>query len=245
MSLLCHGHTASLLCEQKELQRMTGDTLRPGGLELTNRAMQFCNLPAHSTVLDVGCGYGQTMALLSAQFGLHVMGLDPAESMLRKTAELLPASLIFQADAAAIPVRSNFFDALIAECVLSLLADMQASLEEMHRVLVQGGRLVLTDIYARKENFLPGVPQSGIHSCFNGAVSIDTIRECLQAAGFTILLLEDHTRFLRQLAGQIIFSFGSLEAFWQLFMGVDKAATTCGSIANAKPGYYLLIAAKE
>jgi len=150
-----------------------------------------------------------------------------------------------QGDAAAIPVQNDFFDALISECVLSLTSDMQASLLEIHRVLVPGGKLVLTDIYARNENFLPKGLQTEIRSCFNGALPIDTIKAYLRDAGFTILLLEDHTAMLRQLAGQIIFTFGSPAAFWQLLMGADKAASTCGFIANARPGYYLLIAQKD
>ncbi|MBU4261612.1 MAG: methyltransferase domain-containing protein [Proteobacteria bacterium] len=234
-----------LLCEQQELRQITGDTLRPGGLTLTRRAMRFCGLPARSKILDVGCGYGQTMALLAAQFDMAPTGLDPAESMLRQAADLCPDFPLLQATAAAIPVQNDFFAALISECVLSLTDNMQASLKEMWRVLAPGGKLVLTDIYARQENSLPGVQQSEIRSCFDGALPLDAIKAYLRAAGFTILLIEDHTAMLRQLAGQIIFTYGSLAAFWQLFMGAEKAACTCSSLATSKPGYYLLIAEKE
>lgn len=235
----------TLLCEQQELQEITGDTLRPGGTELTCRAINLCGLGADSTILDVGCGYGQTLALLASQFRLQPTGLDPMQSMLRKTAQLCPFIPLIQADAAAIPVRSNFFDAIISECVLSLTADMPLSLQEMQRVLAPGGKLVLTDIYVRKESFLPGAVQCEVRSCFNGAVPIDTIRKYLRDTGFSILHLEDQTRLLRQLAGQIIFSYGSLSAFWQLFMGKEKAGNMCTSLARSGPGYYLLIAEKE
>jgi ubiquinone/menaquinone biosynthesis C-methylase UbiE len=234
-----------LLCEQQELRQITGDTLRPGGLELTRRAMEFCALPARSPVLDVGCGYGQTMALLAARFGLAPTGLDPAPAMLRQAASRCPGLPLMQAAADAIPVQNDFFAALISECVLSLTDNMPASLQEMRRVLAPGGRLVLTDIYARKPDALPLAETSEIRSCFDGALPLATIKAYLRAAGFAIQLLEDHTARLRQLAGQIIFTCGSLAAFWQLFMGADKAACTCSSLATAKPGYYLLIAEKE
>ncbi|MBU0908658.1 MAG: class I SAM-dependent methyltransferase [Proteobacteria bacterium] len=234
-----------LLCEQQELQQITGDTLRPGGIALTRRAMEFCNLPARSTILDVGCGYGQTMALLASQFGLAPTGLDPSSSMLWKAASLCPDMPLLLAEADAIPVQNDFFDAIISECVLSLTGNMQASLQEMWRVLAPGGKLVLTDIYVRKATPLPDAHPAEIRSCLHGAVPLETLEIYLKSAGFTIHLFEDHTAMLRQLAGQIIFSYGSLAAFWQLFLGADKAAFTCSSLATAKPGYCLLIAAKE
>ncbi|RJX24906.1 MAG: class I SAM-dependent methyltransferase [Desulfurivibrio sp.] len=234
-----------LLCEQQELRQLTGDTLRPGGLALTSRAMQYCALPARSTILDVGCGYGRTMALLAAQFALAPTGLDPSPAMLRQAACSCPGLPLLQATAAAIPVRNGFFAALISECVLSLAGNMPACLREMGRVLAPGGKLVLTDIYARKPDSLPAARQGAIRSCFHGAVCLETLETSLRDAGFTIRLFEDHTAMLRQLAGQIIFTYGSLAAFWQLFMGAEQAACTCSSLATAKPGYYLLIAEKE
>lgn len=235
----------SLLCEQQELQEITGNTLRPGGTELTCRAMQLCNLTAGSTILDVGCGYGETVALLASRFQLQPTGLDPAKAMLGTTAQRCPSVPLVQADAGSIPFHSNFFDALISECVLSLTGNISQSLQEMRRVLAPGGLLVLSDIYVRKENFLPGELRCEMRSCFDGAVSIDILRKFLQEAGFSILHLEDHTRLLRQLAGQIIFSYGSLASFWQLFMGKERAGYICTSLAKCGPGYYLLIAEKE
>jgi len=54
--------------------------------------------------------------------------------------------------------------------------------------------------------------------------------------------LEDHTRLLRNLAGQIIFEYGSLEKFWQ-GLSADAGALA-ETTARLKPGYFLLLARK-
>ena len=44
------------LYEQSPILEVAGEAMRPGGLMLTDRALEFCALPIGSRVLDVGCG---------------------------------------------------------------------------------------------------------------------------------------------------------------------------------------------
>ena len=58
----------------------------------------------------------------------------------------------------------------------------------------------------------------GLKSCITHALPLEDIEEGLAQAGFTLLSFKDRSDLLKQLAGQIIFTCGSLEKFWQLFM---------------------------
>ncbi len=64
------------------LQRMTGGTLRPGGLTLTTRALELCRMPPEARVLDAGCGNGVTLRHLRERYGVRCCGLDLSMEML-------------------------------------------------------------------------------------------------------------------------------------------------------------------
>lgn len=230
------------LYEQEELSEVTGSALRPGGLALTTALLARRRPVAGSAILDVGCGPGHTAALLGTAFGLRPTGLDPSTILLTKAVRRAPAATFIQGVATSIPCRSESFETVIAECVLSLTGDIEQSLRELYRVLKPGGVLFLSDIYCKQTDPKPEL--SDLKSCITHARSLATIEKGLYMAGFTLYLFQDCSQLLKQLAGQIIFSYGSLEKFWQLFMGTEDARRTCCAMAAASPGYYALIAEK-
>jgi len=242
-AIACPSPPTITLYEQDALSELTGGTLRPGGLALTRELLRCCALPPGAVVLDVGCGPGHTLAMLATEFGLHGAGLDPSAAMLMKAARQAPFAVLHQGTAGAIPCGDGAFDAVISECVLSLTEDLAASLAEMHRVLRPGGSLVLTDIYCREPLRSPGLPE--LKSCLSRALPLAAIATALNRAEFSLHLFRDRSDLLKQLAGQIIFSHGSLEAFWGLFMDRDTAHRTRCALATAPLGYYALIARKE
>ena len=67
------------LWERPDFRRAAGDAWRPGGVELTGRALDACAslglLAQGGTVLDLGSGAGATLRLL-AQRGYRAVGLD-------------------------------------------------------------------------------------------------------------------------------------------------------------------------
>jgi ubiquinone/menaquinone biosynthesis C-methylase UbiE len=230
------------LYEQEELSQVTGGVLRPGGLTLTTELLAWCKPAPGSAILDVGCGSGHTAALLATDFGLRPTGLDPSTILLTKAVRRAPAAAFILGVATAIPCRSESFKTVIAECVLSLTGDIERSLREIYRVLQPGGVLFLSDIYRKQAGPKPEL--SSLKSCITHARSLAIIKKGLYMAGFTLYLLQDRSELLKQLAGQIIFSHGSLEKFWQLFMGTEAARRTCCALAAAPLGYYALIAEK-
>lgn len=244
MDTTCHcpPPTTIPLYEQDELAEVTGGTLRPGGIALTAELLTYCNLQPGAAVLDVGCGPGHTLALMALNFGLEPTGLDPSATMLEKAARNAPTASFLQGSATSIPCESDSFDAVVSECVLSLTGDIETSLGEMYRVLRPGGLLLLTDIYCKEGLGQPELP--GLHSCLSHALPLENIEKGLAQAGFTLHSFRDRSDLLKQLAGQIIFTYGSLEKFWQLFMGAEAAHRTCCALFSAPLGYYVLIAQK-
>lgn len=230
------------LYEQDELHALTGGTLRPGGKELTRELLDFCRFPPGATVLDIGCGPGHSLEMMARHFGLQPTGVDPSPAMLAKAAHQAPMATLCQGEAAALPCADDAFDGVLCECVLSLTEDLHASLAEMHRVLKPNGRLLLTDIYCKQLSLQARLPE--LKSCISRALPLETITDALVRAGFSLTLMRDRSDLLKQLAGQIIFSYGSLEKFWSLFMNSEAAHRTSCALATAPLGYYVLIAEK-
>lgn len=230
------------LYEQEELHALTGGTLRPGGKELTRELLAFCQFAPGSDLLDIGCGPGHSLELMAHAFGLHPTGIDPSPSMLARAAQQAPMATLHQGTASALPWADGSFAGVLCECVLSLTEDMDASLREMHRVLQPEGKLMLTDIYCKQLSLQARLPE--LKSCISRALPLETITDGLIRAGFSLSLLRDRTDLLKQLAGQIIFSYGSLEKFWALFMDNEAAQRTSCALATAPLGYYVLVAEK-
>lgn len=244
MQMGCHFRTTTplMLYEQDALHDLTGGTLRPGGLVLTEELLRFCNFAPGSTVLDVGCGPGHSLEMMAQKFGLRPTGIDPSPAMLSKARHQAPMAVLHQASVMAIPCDAASFKGVLCECVLSLTEDISTSLAEMGRVLKPEGRLILTDIYCKQLSIQKLLPE--FKSCISRALPLETIIDALIRAGFSLTLLRDHSNLLKQLAGQIIFSYGSLEKFWELFMDSEAAHRTSCALATAPLGYFALVAEK-
>ena len=230
------------LYQQDALHALTGGTLRPGGTELTLELLHFCRFAPGSCLLDIGCGPGHSLEMMAGHFGLRATGLDPSPAMLAKAGQQAPMAKLLQGTATSLPCADQSFDGVLCECVLSLTEDMDKSLSEMHRVLKPEGKLILTDIYCKRLSLQARLPE--LRSCISRALPLETITESLLRAGFSLTLLRDRSDLLKQLAGQIIFSYGSLEKFWSLFMDSEAAHRTSCALATAPLGYYVLIAEK-
>lgn len=103
--------------------------------------------PAPATVLDVGTGSGN-VALLLAELGHRVTGIDLAEGMLNEARRKAtgPNAPVFEAaDAAAPPFPDATFDAITSRYVLWTLRDPLETFERWIRLLRPGGVVVAVD----------------------------------------------------------------------------------------------------
>jgi len=102
---------------------------------------------AGDRILDIGCGTGVLLAALAAaNDDLQLQGIDPVPEMLAVARQRLPEGAILKAgwaDNLQLPDAS--VDTVVSSSVFHYIRDPVAALAEMHRVLVPGGNLVITD----------------------------------------------------------------------------------------------------
>ncbi|MCB2227729.1 MAG: methyltransferase domain-containing protein [Desulfarculaceae bacterium] len=225
--------------ESPDLRAVTGPCLRPGGLELTERALELAAWPPGSRVLDLGCGLGASAAFLASR-GLRVLGVDLSGSLLGEAREVHAGLTLLRGHAQALPVAPASLDGLLCECVLSLCPDPGAALAECRRVLRPNGRLALSDLYLR------GEPQDAtaapLPGCLGGAMTPGHLESLLQEAGLEPVIWEDHSPLLTRLAAQLAWAHGSAAALW----GECEAGCDLAARARAlRPGYFLLIARRK
>ncbi len=231
--------------EQPALRQVAGDVLRPGGLALTRHALTVAELPRGARVLDLGCGVGATAATCRAEFDLDAVGLDVSAKMLVEAHEQHPALPLVQAPGARLPFGDGAVDAVLAECVLSLMPDLDAALADIRRVLREDGLLIVSDLYARAPDGVPDLRGLSLGSCLRGALPRADFETRLTAHGFTLILWEDYTEALKAFTARLIFEHGSLASFWGCATGNPAAAEPIQqATARARPGYFLALARK-
>ena len=133
------------------LQAYTGTTKHMGGLESTKELIDLCRIGAGMHVLDVGCGVGATASYLIRTHGCTVVGVDVTPGMIdraneRARAEGIQDRVEFKVgDAQKLPVKSDLFDAVICESVLTFISDKQAAIAEFARAAKPGGYVGLNE----------------------------------------------------------------------------------------------------
>lgn len=119
---------------------------RPGEFRITDRALEKMNLPKGAHILEIGCGEGETLAYLSSK-GYIPQGLDLDPQMVEKAKEKNPDLKISKGDGEFLDGYSSYtFDAVIMECVLSMINLPDEALHEIFCVLKRGGKLYFSDL---------------------------------------------------------------------------------------------------
>lgn len=233
---------------EKPSLREAGDGLiRPGGLELTRKAVVMSALRPGSRLLDIGCGTGAALRYLVENCEFRAVGIDLSRVLLAEGQAKNPGLSLAQASGTRLPFADASMDAVLAECSLSVMEDVQKVLDECSRVLKREGSLLVHDVYARNplgEAGLRGLP---VKSCLTGAVSRKEWIERLEGRGFSVTFWEDHSRALKEFAARLILSHGPLETFWRRSMStpeIEQGRQIQSAVSCARPGYFLAVAKK-
>ncbi len=108
--------------------------------------------PSPGRVLDVGCGTGYLLRRLAGQYpeAWALIGVDAAPAMVGIAASrALDERLRFSvAVAEALPFPDQAFQLVVSTTSFDHWSDQQRGLSECHRVLGDGGRLVLVDQFS-------------------------------------------------------------------------------------------------
>ncbi len=104
------------------------------------------DLPA-DRVLDVGCGTGRLLKLLAERQGSpELFGIDSVPGMLDVARQRIgQRATLLQGEAAKLPFDEANFQLIISTSALHYLADADAALQEIRRVISSSGNLIITD----------------------------------------------------------------------------------------------------
>jgi SAM-dependent methyltransferase len=127
----------------EELWEQLPERLAPPDREL-REALLLANVRAGERALDLGCGAGTFTASL-ARAGARAVGVEVARAPLRRARGAHPGLDFRLAPIdGALPLADNAFELVWASEVIEHVADTARWLSEIRRVLVPGGRLLLT-----------------------------------------------------------------------------------------------------
>jgi len=201
-----------------------------GGAASMDRLAELCQVDRDAMVLDVGCGTGGNSCYLAEKYGCRVVGVDIAEHMIKyamKRAEEMGLTdrVSFQVgDAYSLEFPEDGFDVVLTVFTSQFL-DPTKAFPEFHRVLKEGGRLGVNEMYRADQ-----VPPEAVERVDYGELvfreltdlpftlrSPSTWREAFTAAGFTDTVVEEHSNYMKQAESlSMIAEVGG----WGRFMGI-------------------------
>lgn len=159
-----------------ELVQTMFDTIAPR-YDLVNRTMTFgldvrwrkqslraLGLPPGSTVLDLACGTGDFLKLLTAG-GYRTFGMDLSWGMLAANHSGTPLA---QANGAALPVAAAAVDGITCGYALRNFTELDAVFREFGRVVRPGGRISLLEVSEPDSGLL----RTGHRIWFRGVVPV-------------------------------------------------------------------------
>jgi len=169
------------------VELVAGESLHPGGLEVSRRLLAAARLAARKHVLDAGCGLGATARLAEREFGLSVDACDVSADAIRRATTLAQdagASVRFaEASLLELPYSEGAFAAVIAECVLSTTSRAEA-LRELRRVTASDGMLLVSDVTSIEQVVAPEPLASVL--CLTQAWRPGELEDEVGAAGFVV-----------------------------------------------------------
>ncbi len=205
----CCGPSANSCCGTTETvaERLGYTTidldLLPDGANLglgCGAPVQFLDLEAGETVVDLGSGAGIDALIAATKVGEDglVIGVDMTPEMIaaaRTNAKTAGAENVDfrEGQLDALPIEDATVDAITSNCVINLVPDKSAVFREIARVLRPGGRLVVSDIILDGE--LPETVRDNLMAyvgCVAGAEQRENYFKMLSEAGLgKIEILKD------------------------------------------------------
>lgn len=205
--------------------------LKPGGIKLTRELISSHRIKPGEQILDVGCGCGESAAYICEQYQAKVIGIDMNNRSIREAKERYSEAVFQWADVRRLPFADESFDAVIAECTLSLIDPLEAAVKEIARVSKTGGRLYISDLYIKIQEDISG------KGMVKNLYTMRQYTEVLHRFGYAVVMTEDKSHVLKQMVGQMIFDMG-MEKTWEM-LGL------CGSHIKGKNIGYMLLTAKR
>lgn len=111
-------------------------------------------LSPESRILDLGCGYGRTLGLLSESGYYNLIGFDPSPAMIVAARQRFPTITFEELDSTDLPLADASVDAALLFSVLTCVPTddgQERIVEEVGRVLRPGGVFYISDLWLQTD----------------------------------------------------------------------------------------------
>ncbi len=218
------------------------------------------------TILDLGCGAGLDVYLLSQLVGASgkVIGIDMTDEQLSTARQHIGWHMDnfgfdqpnvefkkgFIEDLKSANIEDNSIDIVISNCVVNLSPDKEAVFREIFRVLKPGGELYFSDVFAgqRIAEELKSDPVL-LGECLSGALYTEDFRRILRDVGCMDYRVVSNTPFainnpeIEAKIGHVDFYSMTMRAFKCDFEDIcenyGQSATYKGSVENNLDSFIL------
>ena len=156
--------------------------------------------------VDLGSGQGRDVLRLAELVGEtgYVFGIDISQGMLdraRKSAEKFGVANVsfIKSDLESIALPSKTADIVISNCTINHASNKQAVWNEVYRILKNGGRFIVSDIYSTSP--IPDEFRNdpvAVAECWAGSITKSEYLEVLKLAGFdSIQIIEESAPYAK------------------------------------------------
>ncbi|MDE6036186.1 MAG: class I SAM-dependent methyltransferase [Ruminococcus sp.] len=166
--------------------------------DVTGWAMDFMVLSGNETVLDIGCGGGETLRRLSQKTTGHLTGLDYSPVSVRMTSEHNTEIVesgrldVIEASVEDMPFADGSFDRIITVESFYFWKNPPENLKEVNRVLADGGMfLIVADIHGGVRLSDKEIENIKKYNLYNPAP--EEFRKLLEDAGFSNVRIHTET----------------------------------------------------
>lgn len=194
----------------------------------------FAQLPPSGRALDVGCGPGALLAVLSSRFPPdQVAGVDPSESFLSAARQRFPWADLRHGTAEELPFDDDTFDATLAELVVHFMTDAAAGVHEMTRVTRPGGTVAacVWDFGGRR------APQSNFFAALTSVapgIDDETGRAGARQGDLVSLLREAGCADVEESELQVSVDYADFDEWWGPYtLGVAPAGKQLAALSDA------------
>lgn len=114
---------------------------------LHDSVLQKLDMSVYRSVLDIGCGPGTVLSLISMKGDVELHGIDLSPEMIRIAQDRLGGRAdIRLGDSETLPWDKNSFDVIISIASFHHFPTPKKSLAEIHRVIKPEGYVIIADI---------------------------------------------------------------------------------------------------
>ncbi|GIO25754.1 class I SAM-dependent methyltransferase [Ornithinibacillus bavariensis] len=165
----------------------------PGGLELTKKIFSTMDIKNDTTILDSGCGTGQTSAFLAQKYGCKITSIDNNELMIEKAKKRfevlnLPVQVMV-ANTESLPFANQSFTIVLSESVIAF-TDLAKTLREFKRVLKPSGSLIAVEMVLERPLLAEEIEKVKHFYQLSRILTIEEWLEEFKQAGFQHVTIE-------------------------------------------------------